>query len=161
MPMSTQMILDRDTVVHVAQTCLCLHSQRAARALARLFDKALRPLGLSNGQFSLLMALNRPAPPTVGQLADFLAMDRTSLTAALKPLARRGLVEVIADTADRRSRKIAITAQGVALLQDALPIWRATHAALDASLGSDLPGRLRADLGQVPPNAAALGGKAP
>src|SRR3954454_3904308 len=82
------------TTVRVRDTCLCLHAQRAARALARRFDEALRPLGLTNGQFSLLMALNRPEPPGMGSVASLLAMDRTTLTAALKPLERRGLVEV-------------------------------------------------------------------
>jgi len=48
----------------VRDTCLCLHLQRAARAVARRFDEALRPLGLTSGQFSLLMSLNRPEPPT-------------------------------------------------------------------------------------------------
>ena len=66
--------------------------QRAARALARRFDAAFRPLGLTSGQFSLLMSLNRPEPPTMGAVAALLAMDRTTLTAALKPLERRGLV---------------------------------------------------------------------
>ena len=69
MPESTRKTLDRAIVAHVAQTCLCLHTQRAARALARLFDMALRPFGLNNGQFSLLMALNRPEPPSIGALA--------------------------------------------------------------------------------------------
>ena len=77
----------------VRDTCLCLHLQRAARAVARRFDEALRPLGLTSGQFSLLMSLNRPEPPTIGRVAGVLAMDRTTLTANLKPLERRGLVE--------------------------------------------------------------------
>ena len=156
MTKSTPKTLDREVVAHVAETCLCLHAQRAARALARIFDTALRPFGLSNGQFSLLMALNRPKPPTIGELAPFLAMDRTSLTASLKPLERRGLVRVQADTADRRSRRIAITAEGVALLQAALPTWRETHALLDAGLGEDAPARMRTDLRQVPRTAAAV-----
>lgn len=148
--------LDRDIVMHVASTCLCLHAQRAARTLARLFDTALRPHGLNNGQFSLLMALNRPEPPSIRALAQFLAMDRTSLTAALKPLERRGLVRVCADPADRRSRQVQITPEGVALLDVALPTWRATHAALDGALGGDMPARLRADLRQVPTSTANL-----
>jgi DNA-binding MarR family transcriptional regulator len=148
--------LDREIVVHVAQTCLCLHTQRAARALARLFDNALRPFGLNNGQFSLLMALNRPEPPSIGELAPFLAMDRTSLTAALKPLERRGLVQIKPDKADRRSRLVQITTEGVALLEAALPIWRETHARLDAALSDGAPNRLRADLLQVPSAAAAV-----
>ena len=156
MPESIPKTLDRDIVMHVASTCLCLHTQRAARALARLFDTALRPHGLNNGQFSLLMALNRPAPPSIGTLAQFLAMDRTSLTAALKPLERRGLVQVLPDQNDRRSRLVQITADGVALLEAALPTWRATHVALDGSLGGDVPARLRADLPQVPTSTAAV-----
>jgi len=156
MPESTPKTLDRDIVMHVATTCLCLHTQRAARALARLFDTALRPHGLNNGQFSLLMALNRPDPPSIGTLAQFLAMDRTSLTAPLKPLERRGPVRVMADQADRRSRLVQITADGVARLDEALSTWRATHAALDSALGGDLPTRLRADLRQVPTSIAAV-----
>ncbi len=147
---------DRDIVVHVAETCLCLHTQRAARALARLFDNALRPFGLNNGQFSLLMALNRPEPPSISALAPFLAMDRTSLTAALKPLERRGLVHVRPDNEDRRSRLVQITADGVAHLQAALPAWRETHARLDAALSDGVPNRLRADLRKVPPAATNI-----
>jgi len=45
------------TTSKVRDTCLCLHLQRAARAVGRRFDAALRPLGLTNGQFSLLMSL--------------------------------------------------------------------------------------------------------
>lgn len=142
--------LDSEIVRHVATTCLCLHTQRAARALARMFDNALRPLGLTNGQFSLLMALNRPTPPTIGELAPFLAMDRTSLTAALKPLERRGLVRVGAGETDRRSRFVSITPEGVTLLRAALPIWRDTHARLDAALGEGAPDRLRGDLRGLP-----------
>ena len=73
----------------VRDACLCLHVQRAARALARRFDAVLAPLGLTQGQFSLLMSLNRPQPPSIGSVAALLAMDRTTLTANLKPLERR------------------------------------------------------------------------
>jgi len=153
---STPKLLDREIVTHVAQTCLCLHSQRAARALARLFDNALKPFGLTNGQFSLLMALNRPEPPSIGELAPFLAMDRTSLTAALKPLERRGIVRIEADKNDRRSRRVRITPEGVTLLEAAVPTWRETHAQLDAALDEGVPSRLRGALQQVPPVAATI-----
>jgi len=139
--------LPAETVQHVATTCLCLHVQRSARALARVFDTALRPVGLTNGQFSLLMALNRAEPPTIGQLAPFLAMDRTSLTAALKPLERRGLVAIRPGAEDRRNRIVSITAEGVALLMRAVPIWQDTHAAIDSTLPEGSPARIRADLG--------------
>src|SRR5438876_12104038 len=92
-----------DITLEVRDACLCLHLQRAARAVARRFDAAFRPLGLTSGQFSLLMSLNRPDSPSIGSVAALLAMDRTTLTANLKPLERRGLVRVSVDTADKRS----------------------------------------------------------
>jgi DNA-binding MarR family transcriptional regulator len=132
--------------LHVRDTCLCLFVQRAARALARRFDEALRPLGLTNGQFSLLMSLNRPQPPAMGAVAALLAMDRTTLTAALKPLERRGLVAIAPDPADRRSRLLSLTGPGRKLLGQALPIWQREHQALEATLPDAAPDRLRRDL---------------
>ena len=55
------------TTRHVHDHCLCFATQRAARTLARRFDEALRPVGLTSGQFSLLMSLNQPEPPTLGR----------------------------------------------------------------------------------------------
>jgi DNA-binding MarR family transcriptional regulator len=144
--MSKLPIVPFETTLHVKDTCLCLHVQRAARAIARRFDEALRPLEITNGQFSLLMSLNRPTPPNMGSVAALLAMDRTTLTAALKPLERRGLVETFADAEDRRSRRMRLTPEGERLLERALPIWTSTHGALDMALGVDGPEQLRADL---------------
>jgi DNA-binding MarR family transcriptional regulator len=118
----------------VRDTCLCLHVQRAARALARRFDEALRPLGITSGQFSLMMSLNRPEPPTIGSVSSLLAMDRTTLTAALKPLERQGLVSVTVDEKDRRGRRLALTSAGQAVLARAVPVWRAGHQAVEAGL---------------------------
>jgi DNA-binding MarR family transcriptional regulator len=125
---------DRATTLQVSDHCLCLHAQRVARALARRFDEAFRPLGLTNGQFSLMMALNRPEPPALGAMATGLAMDRTTLTAALKPLERRGLVAVTPHESDGRSRRVALTEDGRALLGQAVVIWRSGHDALDREL---------------------------
>jgi DNA-binding MarR family transcriptional regulator len=135
-----------ETTLLVKNSCLCLHVQRAARALARRFDLALRPIGLTNNQFSLLMALNRPKPPSMAPVAALLAMDRTTLTAALKPLERRALVAVAPDPADRRSRLLTLTPAGRAVLASAVPIWQQTHEALEAALPGGGPDRLRQDL---------------
>ena len=135
-----------ETTLLVRDSCLCLHTQRAARALARRFDQALRPLRLTNGQFSLLMALNRPEPPSMAPVAALLAMDRTTLTAALKPLQRRGLVELSSDPADKRSRLLQLTREGSALLRQAVPIWEATHAAVEQMLPGGNADLLRSSL---------------
>jgi DNA-binding MarR family transcriptional regulator len=147
--MSNQSLLAFETALHVRDICLCLAAQRAARALARTFDAALQPVGLTNGQFSLLMSLNRPAPPTIGAVAGLLAMDRTTLTANLKPLERRGLLATVVDAEDRRNRLISLTDAGRAVLAAAMPIWTATHAGLDASLGADMVAGLRNGLHAV------------
>jgi DNA-binding MarR family transcriptional regulator len=138
--------VSRETTLMVRDTCLCLHAQRAARALARRFDDVFRPLGLTNGQFSVLMSLNRPEPPTLGNLASLLAMDRTTLTAALKPLERRKLVQVAVDKEDRRSRRLILTPAGRGLLAKAVPIWMDEHAALDQELAAYPLDQLRTTL---------------
>jgi DNA-binding MarR family transcriptional regulator len=133
----------------VRDHCLCLHVQRAARTLARRFDEAFRPLGLTSGQFSLLMSLNRPEPPPMAPVANLLAMDRTTLTAALKPLERRGLVRVAKDRSDRRSRTLILTAKGRNLLARAAPVWQRTHAEVERHLSGAKLDQLRAGLTAV------------
>jgi DNA-binding MarR family transcriptional regulator len=120
--------------------------QRAARALARRFDEALRPFELTNGQFSLLMSLNRPEPPPMAPVAALLAMDRTTLTAALKPLERRGLVKVIQDPSDRRGRILKLTARGSNLLARAVPVWKSTHNEVEQLVSDGDPDELRKSL---------------
>lgn len=135
-----------ETTSLVRDTCLCLHAQSAARALARRFDAVLRAVGLTNQQFSLLMALNRPEPPPMGPVADLLAMDRTTLTAALKPLERRGLVRVEPSPTDGRARILVLTAAGCQTLAAAVPIWQETHAAVEERLVGLNPDALRTAL---------------
>jgi DNA-binding MarR family transcriptional regulator len=133
----------------VRDNCLCLHVQRAARALARRFDEALRPVGLTQGQFSLLTSLNRAEPPTIGAVAALLALDRTTLTANLKPLERRGLVKVNVDRHDKRSRRLILTPAGRAALGAAAPIWKRAHAQAERLLRSTSPHIMRAGLREL------------
>ncbi|RYE63938.1 MAG: MarR family transcriptional regulator, partial [Oxalobacteraceae bacterium] len=123
--------------------------QRAARALARTFDTALKPVGLNNGQFSLMMSLNRPQPATMKSVCDLLAMDRTTLTAALKVLQARGWIGSAVDPKDKRGRLLTLTEDGRAVLAKSLPIWEATHAALDAALPDGNADELRSALKAV------------
>jgi DNA-binding MarR family transcriptional regulator len=152
------------TAREVRDACLCLHAQRAARALARRFDEALRPAGLTNGQFSLLMALDRPEPPPPGPVAALLAMDRTTLIAALKPLERRGLMATLVDAADRRGRRLRLTEAGRARLAAALPLWRAAHRRLETETPGLDPDLARAQLralGADPADASPPADRAP
>jgi DNA-binding MarR family transcriptional regulator len=143
--MSNRKIISKDIARSVAEACLCLHVQRAARALARHFDDVFRPLEITSGQYSLLMSLNRPAP-TMGDTADFLAMDRTTLTAALKPLERRGLVDIAADADDRRVKRLSLTPAGHAVLAKAYALWQEFHGAIEAGMASPSADAMRSGL---------------
>jgi DNA-binding MarR family transcriptional regulator len=132
-----------ELTLHVRDHCLCMHVRRAARALARRYDEALRPAGLTNGQFSLMMSLNRPAPPAIGDVSALLAMDRTTLTANLKPLERRGLVTVAVDSADKRSRRLSLTEAGRSVLAAAVPIWKRAQAENESLVQDIDPDRVR------------------
>ena len=142
------------TTLLVRDCCLCLHVQRAARALARRFDAALKPVGLTNGQFSLLMSLNRPDAPgvpkaTVGSVAELLGMDRTTLTAAARVLYGRGLLTVDAEMADKRSKVLRLTVEGRRVLAAAVPIWTRVHGEIERDLGDGEAKRLRKSLQTV------------
>ncbi|HEY1878644.1 MAG TPA: MarR family winged helix-turn-helix transcriptional regulator [Caulobacteraceae bacterium] len=140
-------IADSIAATHeVRDTCLCLRAQKAARSMARRFDAALRPFKLSSGQFTLINAINQESPPGMAELAALLGADRTTLTAAIKPLARRGLVAIVVDSVDRRGRRLSLTAEGRALLDQATPVWRTCHRALESRLGPGAAERLRQDL---------------
>jgi len=136
------------TTLHIRDHCLCLHAQRAARSLSRRFDEAFRPYGLTSGQFSLMNGLNRPEPPTIGAIASLLAMDRSTVTANLKPLERAGLVTIAVDAEDRRGRRVSLTDAGRDLLARATPVWISEHAAIEAELPADADA-LRAGLRAV------------
>lgn len=136
----------------VLADCYCLNAQRAARRLARLYDDALRPLALSHGQFSLLMLVAGLQPASVGQLAAELVMDRTTVTAVLKPLERRGLLQSLASPTDQRQRLLALTPPGHALLKKATLAWQQAQALVQAQRPR---AAVRSDLQRLAATAAA------
>lgn len=153
-PLSPEPEVPFSTTLLIRDCCLCLHVQRAARTLARRFDAALKPVGLTNGQFSLLMSLNRPDAPgvpkaTVGSVAELLGMDRTTLTAAARVLYGRGLLTVDAEVADKRSKVLRLTVEGRRVLAAAVPIWTRVHGEIERDLGDGEAKRLRKSLQAV------------
>jgi DNA-binding MarR family transcriptional regulator len=134
----------------VLAECWCLNAQRAARRLARLYDDGLRPHGLTHGQFSLLMLVAGMQPAPVSQLADALVMDRTTVTAALKPLERRKLLSSASAEADQRQRLISLTPSGRRLLAAASVAWQQLQ---DDRRRERPPAMLRASLRQLTSNA--------
>jgi DNA-binding MarR family transcriptional regulator len=129
--------------------CFCLNLKRAARAVARRYDEALQPVELTNGQFSTLMTIKGLQPISMQRLAEMLGMDRTTLTATLKPLQRRALVSSHPDSADGRSRNLKLTDGGSKVLQQAVPLWSKVQQAVGREVGSSDAKMLRAQLARL------------
>ena len=122
--------------------CLCLASRRAARAITRTFDKQLRPHGIRATQFTLLAVLALKGPQSIGELADFLGADRTTLTRNLALLEDHSLLKIQPGD-DARSRIVAIVPRGRSILTKAFPAWRKTQSEITASIGNPLADSLR------------------
>lgn len=106
-----------------ASACACFNLRKAARAMTNLYDEYLRPVGLSITQLTLLMVLEQAKEISISRLAELIMMDRTTLTRDLKPLERRGLIQ-ISEGEDRRQRLISLTSEGHHLLEKAIPQWK-------------------------------------
>jgi DNA-binding MarR family transcriptional regulator len=116
------------------RSCLCFAVRRAARTVTQHYDRALRGTGLRATQFNMLTALAEAGPLSMASLAEFMGMDRTSLTRNLQPPARRKWLKVSASEDDRRVRMVEITPAGRAMLRRAVPAWRKAQASAEAIL---------------------------
>ena len=125
--------------------CVCAAARMAARALTRVYDRALDPAGIRTSQFSILARLLEEGPLSVTHLAGRLAMDRTTLARDLRPLERRGLVSVTVGS-DRRVRMAALTAAGHRLVDEVRPLWKEVQRDVRGELGDDRVARLMDEL---------------
>jgi len=114
--------------------CTCLRLRKASRRVSQIYDHCLEPLGLTVTQFSLLGYLSRLDGISIGALAQKLVTDPTTLTRNVRPLLRQGLVELIADPTDQRSRCLHLTAAGRAAYQRAKPAWARAQRKIDKAL---------------------------
>lgn len=128
--------------------CTCFNLRKAARAVTQLYDKALRPTGLRTTQFTLLVGISMLGSVTVTRLAEIGVMDRTTLTRNLKPLERKGLIQ-ITHGKDQRTRVVTMTDEGQKALEQALPLWKKVQADVVKRLSQERWSSLRADLGEV------------
>ena len=128
--------------------CACASLRRAARAVTQLYDEAFRGSDLRATQFTLLQVLERKGETTQGELGDFLAIDSTTLTRTLGPLAKQGLLRARRGE-DRRERYWSITPAGKRRMASLTPAWESVQARLRSQLGdADWQGLLN-DLAQV------------
>ncbi|MCH8061418.1 MAG: MarR family transcriptional regulator [Chloroflexi bacterium] len=116
--------------------CTALNLRKASRVVTKLFDDVLRPIGLRSTQLPILVTLRLLGPTTMRQLSAELAMSPTTLTRNLRPLVKRGMVQVLAGD-DRRTREISLAEEGRKLLEEAVPLWEKAQGFTVESLGRD------------------------
>jgi DNA-binding MarR family transcriptional regulator len=119
----------------VVDKCVCNKVRCAARAVTRVYDTAMRPSGLRATQMSVLVAIAAEGAMSITALADYMGMDRSTLTRNLRPLAKDGLVSLGME-GWRRSRKVSITNKGAKRMRKAIPYWENAQRALRAALGA-------------------------
>jgi DNA-binding MarR family transcriptional regulator len=136
----------RERIAQLGMACICSNLRRAARAVTNYYDGILRSLyGLRFSQFVVLVVLYLAGPQTINELAELLALDRTTLTSNLKPLAREGLL-ALAPGDDHRQRIATLTPQGEQTVLDALPHWEQAQAHMVAGM---VPEQMSAFLAQL------------
>jgi DNA-binding MarR family transcriptional regulator len=129
----------------MAAECLCFRARRVSRLITRMYDEALRPLGIQATQLTLLNAVTMfgDSGATMARLADVLAMDQTTLSRNLRPLVSAGWVRVATRASDRRVRVATSSGAGRRVVAEALPLWEQAHQRVVAALGSPAAGELR------------------
>jgi DNA-binding MarR family transcriptional regulator len=123
----------RTALQDASEHCVCLHTRMAARAITRAYDAAMAPLGLEATQFTLLAAIAANPTGSVTEMADRLALERTSLSRNLAVLSKRGLIS--SGPTKGRSVTYAVTEPGQSLLAAALPLWRKVQSGLEHKIG--------------------------
>ena len=106
----------------------------AARAVTRIYDDALRPVGLRASQLAVLVAVGNDGSMSITALAQLMGIDRSTLTRNLRPLEKQGLI-VVGLEGWRRRRTVEITKKGQSRLREALPYWERAQQTLRRKLG--------------------------
>jgi DNA-binding MarR family transcriptional regulator len=118
--------------------CLCAQTRRVDRLLNRIYDEALRPLGINTMQKSLLSNIGRsPAGIDTAILCQRLALDRSTLTRNLTMLEQMGFVAVSANEHDRRKRDVTLTDAGRATVSASEPLWSEAQRQVVEAVGYD------------------------
>jgi DNA-binding MarR family transcriptional regulator len=135
----------------IAKECPGLRARQASRMLTRVYDDALRPLGMQMPQLSVLVAtaMFGENGANVGDLARALVMDRTTLSRNLGPLEKSGLLRVARSPRDARVRIVFLSPAGERTLVSALPLWEAAHARIRDVLGAKKMDALRDHLAKA------------
>ena len=118
-----------------ADICLSYALRRADRIVTQIYNRHLSPTGLRGTQFTVLRAIGEDGCITARELSARLTMDQTTVSRALKPLLRDGLLEAREGPLDRREKILCVTAHGKSVFKKAEKAWEEAQTELRSSLG--------------------------
>jgi DNA-binding MarR family transcriptional regulator len=137
------------------EQCAAGTLRRAARSIARVYDRRLASVGLTNTQFSILRALERHGTAVpLSALAGELVFERTSLYRALEPMRRDGLIAM--SPGRGRAKHVALTPGGVRRIAKAMPRWASAQETFVARFGRSEWRRLADQLADIVDIARAM-----
>ena len=139
--------------------CNCLALRKATRRMSQFYDSALAPSGLRGTQYSVLADLVRrgDAPPTIRELSEAMVLDQSTIGQNLRPLEREGMIELVQDEEDRRSRRIIVTRAGRARYLQARPLWAEAQAHFEKGFGVRAAAELRTLLAGIASDPSLVG----
>lgn len=117
----------------IAGRCYACQARKTANSVLRAYNEWLLPVELEMPQFATLCAILQEEATSIGELADLLGVERTTLVRNLKVLERRGLIAVAARTRRRLTHRL--TPKGADVLSKALPLWQQAQTAMEEALG--------------------------
>ena len=129
--------------------CVSLNLRKTTRGISQFYNEALKPSGLRGTQFSLLMVVSKHGQMSLGALADFIVMDRSTLSRNLRPLEKQGLLSVVPDPADARGRLVSLTPIGQVAIKTAEPMWQKAQQHMLDGIGAERWSRIREDLSDI------------
>ncbi len=150
-PVNPGIIMSKEQPLAVEPNrCNCAALRRASRRVSLFYDSALAPCGLKSTQYAVLSEIFRcPAPPTIRELAEALVMDQSTIGQNLRPLERDGLIALVQDKTDRRSRRVKLTRAGRARFAAARQLWNVAQQRFENSFGARAAAELRSILESV------------
>ena len=129
-------MIDETAYQDVANRCIGVRTLMTARAVTRMFDAAMKPIGLTGTQFTLLIAIGSNSTGSISELGQLLNIEKSTLSRNLKPLTSAGLIE--RDTS-KSGRAIAhqLTLKGEETLAKAYPIWQSLLTRIESNIAED------------------------